>query len=193
MGWAPDYVTATDLKAYLKITDALDDAQIALAVTAASRAVDRYTNRQFGQLAAVEARKYTAQWDTSRCKWVVCIDDLMTTAGLIVATAAAITDYSLRPTNADLKGEPWTHIVLNTGGTGTEDAVTVTARYGWTVIPVAVQQATLLQASRLFTRKDSPYGVAGSPDLGSEMRLLAQVDPDVKVALGPYVRWWAAA
>jgi len=193
MAWAPEYVASADLKAYLRITDTDDDVQIDLAVTAASRAVDRYTNRQFGLLSAPEARKYTARWDKSRCKWVVDIDDLMTNVGLTVAGDAAITDYSLRPTNADLKGKPWTQIVLNSGGNGREDGVTVTAKFGWSDVPVAIQQATLLQASRLFKRRDAPFGVAGSPEQGSELRLLAKVDADVEVVLGPYRRWWAAA
>lgn len=192
MAWQPDYVTSADLKAYLKISDTVDDAQIALAVTAASRAVDRCVNRQFGLVAAPEARKYTARWDADRRKYVVDIDDLMTVTGLSITTTAAVTDYSLQPSNSDVKAVPWTRLVLNSGGTCTEDAVLVTARWGWTTVPVAVQQATLLQASRFVTRRDSPYGIAGSPDLGSEMRLLARVDPDVAVVLGPYTRWWGA-
>jgi hypothetical protein len=46
----------------------------------------------------------------------------------------------------------------------------------------------MLQASRFYARRDSPYGVAGSPDLGSEVRLLSKVDPDVAVSLADYVR-----
>lgn len=193
MAWAPDYVAAADLKALLRISDTVDDAQVALAITAASRAVDRATNRQFGLVAAPEVRTYTARWDRDRRKYVVEIDDLMTAVGLIVATDVTITDYKLQPGNAAAKSQPWTRIVLNTGGTCTEDGVTVTAKYGWTTVPVAVQQATLLQASRFFARRDAAFGIAGSPDLGSEMRLLAKVDPDVAVVLGPYTRWWAAA
>lgn len=192
MAWAPDYITAVDLKSYLRISDADDDAEIALAITAASRAVDRHTNRQFGLVAAPEARTYTARWDSDRCKWVVFIDDLMTEVGLSVLTDAAVTDYSLQPSNADLNGTPWTQIVLNAGGLGRADGVTVTARFGWTAVPVSVKQATLLQASRFFKRRDAPFGVAGSPEIGSELRLLAKVDPDVAVVLGPYLRWWSA-
>lgn len=193
MAWSPDYVLASDLKAYLRITDTVDDAQIAFAITAASRAVDRACNRQFGLVAAPEARVYTAAWDKARRKYTVSIDDLMTETGLEIATDAAVTDYSLYPSNADLTGQPWTRIILNTGGTCTEDGVTVTAKWGWTTVPVAMQQATLLQAARLFKRQDAPFGVAGSPELGSELRLLAKVDPDVAVVLGPFYRWWAAA
>ena len=197
MAWAPDYVLASDLKSYVRITDTVDDAQIALAVTAASRAVDRCTNRQFGLVAAPEARVYTARWDKDRCRYVIEIDDLMTVTGLTVTGEAGTIDvFAKQPSNAAVEGRPWTRLVVDptsaTLPTLKEDGVTVTARYGWSAVPVAVQQATLLQASRLFTRRQAPFGVAGSPELGSELRLLAKVDPDVAVVLGPYTRWWGA-
>lgn len=197
MAWAPDYVTTADLKAYLRISDTDDDARVALAITAASRAVDRAVNRQFGLVAAPEERTYTARWEKGRCRWVVEIDDLMTVTGLtITTTAGEIDGYALQPGNAEFESVPWTRFVVHPDSAvlpdATEDGVTVTAKYGWTTVPVAVQQATLLQASRFFKRQDAPFGVAGSPDLGSELRLLAAVDPDVKVVLGPYTRWWGA-
>lgn len=198
MAWAPDYVTAAELKAFLRIGDAVDDVQVALAITAASRAVDRATNRQFGLVAAPEERTYTARYDRDRCRWVVEIDDLMTVTGLEITTEAGTVDgYALQPGNAEFEARPWTRLVVDPDSAvipnADEDGVTVAARYGWTTVPVAVQQATLLQASRLFKRRDAPFGVAGSPELGSELRLLAKVDPDVEVVLGPYRRWWAAA
>ena len=198
MAWAPDYVSSTELKAYQRISDTVDDVQVALAITAASRAVDRHTNRQFGLVAAPEARTYTARWDPLRCRYVVGIDDLMTVTGLVVTTEAGTVDvFAKQPANAAVEGRPWTRLVVDPTSaakpTLKEDGVTVTARFGWTTVPDTVKQATLLQASRLFTRREAPFGVAGSPDLGSELRLLAKVDPDVAVVLGPYSRWWAAA
>lgn len=197
MAWAPDYVSTLDLTQYLRIGDTNDNAQIALAVTAASRAVDRATSRQFGLVAAPEERTYTARWDRDRCRWVVEIDDLMTATGLEVTTSAGVIDvFALQPGNASFEDRPWTRLVVDPSSavqpTAAEDGVTVKARFGWTTVPVAVQQATLVQASRLFKRRDAPFGVAGSPELGSELRLLAKVDPDVEVVLGPYRRWWAA-
>ena len=197
MAWAPDYVTAPELKAYLRISDTDDDAQIAFAITAASRAVDRACNRQFGLVAAPEARVYTARWDTTRGRYVVDIDDLMTVTGLTITGENGTIDvFAKQPGNANLAGVPWTRLVVDPTSTSSptlkEDGVTVTARFGWTTVPLAVQQATLLQSQRFFARRDAAFGIAGSPDLGSEMRLLAKVDPDVAVVLGPYTRWWGA-
>ncbi|WP_020385886.1 hypothetical protein [Kribbella catacumbae] len=198
MPWAPDYVSTPELKGYLRISDTADDTEIAYAISAASRAVDRATNRQFGLVVAAQARKYTARWDRDRARYVVDIDDLMTVTGLVVTGEnGAIDVFAKEPGNADLNGVPWTRLVVDPTSTTLptlkEDGVTVTAQFGWTTVPVAVKQAALLQAARFFTRRQAPFGVAGSPELGSELRLLAKVDPDVAVVLGPYTRWWSAA
>lgn len=193
MPWGGDYVTSAELKAYVRIDDTVDDAQLALAVTAASRAVDEHCNRQFGKVSAPEARTYTAYWDRERGRYAVKIDDLMTEVGLTIAVdAGAITGYSLKPSNAAQKSEPWTLLLVDSDSAVTpttdEDAVTVTATWGWTSVPTPVKQAVLLQGSRFFTRRQAPFGVAGSPELGSELRLLAKVDPDVAVTLTPFRR-----
>lgn len=204
MVWAPDYITSAQLKAYLRISDTQDDAQIALAVTAASRAVDNATNRQFGLVAAAEARYYTAEWDSCERRYVVEIDDLMVVTGASVVADtggegtydATITSYDLKPSNAAAKGRPYTQLWVRANSSiqplNYTDGVQVTARWGWTDVPDTVEQATLLQASRFFARREAPFGVAGSPESGTEMRLMERVDPDVKVALQPYYRWWGA-
>lgn len=198
MTWAPDYATTAELKAFVRISDTVDDAYLALAVTAASRAIDEYCNRQFGKVDAFEARLYTAEWDRRICRWIVRFDDVMSVSGFgVQVPAGAVDDYDLKPANASSYSRPWTYLVVDPASThrpcGLQDEVTITALWGWTSVPSAVKEATLLQASRFFARKDSPYGIAGSPDLGSELRLLSKVDPDVGVALSPYRRWWAAA
>jgi hypothetical protein len=198
MAWAPDYVTVAELRAYVtRHTDAVDDVQHALAVTAASRAVDRHCNRQFGLVASAEERLYTPVWDRHRCRWIVDIDDLMTTDNLVVEVGGtAVTEFTLEPRNAAANGRPWTRLVFDadspTKPSGVEYQVAATAEWGWDSVPTPVEQATLLQASRFNFRRDSPAGVAGSPDQGSELRLLARVDPDVAVVLGSFIRWWGA-
>lgn len=204
MAWAPDYCSSAELKSYTRIDDNVDDAQIALAISAASRAVDRYSNRQFGLVAAPEARYYTAEYDRDLYRWTVSIDDLMTVTGLLVNAdlqddgtySDTIDEYALRPVNAAPKGKPWTRIVVHPTSTsqpnGKDAAVEVTARWGWTSVPDQVKQATLLQANRFLERRNAAFGISGSPDAGGELRLLAKVDVDVAVILGPYVRQWGA-
>jgi uncharacterized phiE125 gp8 family phage protein len=207
MAWAPDYVTSAELKHYLRISGSADDAEIADAITAASRAVDLCCSlgdvaRQFGVVAAPEERFYTARWDRRRGngRWVIAIDDLMSVAGFdpelqdVDGTPlGSIDDYILEPRNAATRSRPWTHLVVKPASTyrptGEEYECAFTGLWGWTAVPVPVKQATKLQASRFFARRNSPYGVAGSPDDGSEMRLLSKVDADVSVSLGPFKRW----
>lgn len=205
MAWKPSYLTDSQLKAYLRITDTVDDAEIARAIAAASRAIDRHCNRQFGLATAAHARYYTARWDRRRCRWVIEIDDLMTTTGLLIMAdrdddgsySDLIDEYQLKPVNAQQEGKPWTQIVVHPTSanqpTGLEAGVEVFARPGWTTVPTVVEQACELQASRFFARRDAPFGVAGSPEAGTEIRLLAKVDPDVAVSLGDVVRQWGAA
>lgn len=192
MTWSPDYCTAADLKAYLNISDTVDDAQIGYAITAASRAIDRHTNRQFGQVAAAEQRRYSALADNQRGRYVVPTDDLGDITNFAVQfNSAAVTTYQLEPFNALLEGRVYTRVTFDPADVtfkGDQGEVYVTGLWGWSAVPVAVKQATLLQASRLFNRRTSPYGIAGSPQEGSEMRLLARVDPDVAVSLSAYKR-----
>lgn len=204
MAWAPDYATATELAEYLRINDTEDNTELGIAATSASRAIDNHCHRQFGQLDVAETWRYTAFFDRRRGRWVVEIDDTMTdpTEVEILPTefsspgdGTVVTGYSLEPRNAVAKDRPYKRIVFPDGASpdGTPYQVAVTAAFGWTSVPTAVKQATLLQASRFHARRFSPFGVAGSPETGSELRLLAKVDADVGVSLADYIRWWVAA
>ena len=195
MPWAPSYVTTLELKSFLRIDsgDTVDDVQLPLAAASASRSVDLTTHRQFGQVAAPESRLYTPRWDCSRDRWVIQIDDLMDVTGFTLNIAAgAITQYTLEPLNAAQRARPWTRVVVSKTSTvlpkGEIGEVTGLGKWGWLAIPDTVKEATLIQGSRFNKRRDSPFGVAGSPELGSELRLLAKVDPDVAVMLAPYIR-----
>lgn len=203
MPWQPDYITVAELKSYLRIdlADTTDDAELAFVVAAASRAIDQVTNRQFGQVAAVEAREYTPFFDRTRVRWVAPIDDLEDLTGLVVESldadgvATAITDFSFHPRNSDEKGKPFERIIFGPGISvpNRQDSVRITALWGWNAVPVAIRQATLAQANRFNARREAPFGVAGSPEVGSEVRLLSKADPDVKVAVRPFTRNWAVA
>jgi hypothetical protein len=72
--------------------------------------------------------------------------------------------------------------------------MTVTSdKWGWPTVPTPAKVATMLQTARLAARRDSPFGIAGSPSEGSELRLLATLDPDLKTSLTAFRRdWWAA-
>ncbi len=201
-GLVPDYVTLDEQRAFMRITGVSDieaDLPLANAITAASRAVDYATDRQFGLLSTAAARYYRPVWSEAHEKWQIHIDDLMSITSLVVKSdtdddatyETTITDYRLWPLNAASSSRPWTEMVFGTSASlgYQEGAIEVTALWGWSSVPATIKNATLIQASRFHKRRESPFGVAGSPEMGNEMRLLARVDPDVAVMLMPYRRW----
>jgi hypothetical protein len=189
MAWRPDYVTLTELKHYVRVGNDVDDAELTMAIPGASRAIDECAGRQFGKVDTPEQRFYRVEYSRRTCRWRAAIDDLQTIVGLVVPND----DYRLEPRNAVADGLAWTHISFGTDPTNDDGELDLTAPWGWLTTPTAVELATSLQASRFAARRDSPYGVAGSPQQGSELRLLAKADPDVAVSLKFYWReWWAA-
>src|SRR5690606_2942121 len=146
-----------------------------------------------GKVDGAEERVYLARPDYTGGYWVVDTDDYQTTDDLAVKVDGnTVTTFVKEPVNAPGLGLPWTRVAF-TGASEYQPrthphTVAVTAVWGWTAVPDAVKQATLLQASRFFKRRVAPFGIAGSPDQGSEMRLLARVDPDLAVMLGSYRR-----
>lgn len=205
MAWAPDYCTTAELKTHLRISDPDDDTELAICVTSASRAIDKACNRQFGS--ASQTRTYGWSGERVDGRRAILIDDVQTTTGLVVkldagedgtfeTTLTYQTDFDLWPWNAASDGEPWTHIVFRRSASqlpvGYPNEMQVAATFGWTAVPTIVKNACLLQAARFFARRDSQYGVSGSPETGSELRLLERLDPDVAVMLGAVRRWWGA-
>lgn len=195
MAWAPDYASVQELATYLRIGDTDDNPEIALALTAASRAIDKACSRQFGATDSTEERTYETHWVPRLARYRADIDDLMTQVGLVVTVAGATTtNFELRPYNAAEHSRPWRSILTSGGTPATSGSgpytVTVEATWGWTSVPDTIKQATLVQAARIFQRRSAPFGVAGSPELGSEIRLLAKIDADVEVMVAAYRRDW---
>lgn len=208
MALYPDYCTLAELKAYRRIADTVDDAELPGAISSASRVVDRFTNRQFGQVSTAEVRYYTYAGDVIDGRRALPIFDMYSTTDLAVAfdsgadgtydeTVTITTDFDLFPWNAAVDGVPWTHLVLQSDSANRFPCVArgirVTAKTGWSAVPAIVKEATKLQANRFASRRNSEYGMAGSPDMGTEVRLLDRIDVDVAQMLRPVRRVWAAA
>lgn len=195
------YVLLADLKAFVGITDAVDDATLTRALAAAEAQIDTYTGRKFSADASPVVRYYTAQ-DPS----TVLIDDVQTTTGLVVKTDETgdgvfektwtiDTDFRLGPYNAAADSGPWNYLATvgsKRWPTATR-AVEVTAKYGFTAVPAPIQQAALIQAAFLWKRKDAPFGIAGSAEYGSELRILASLDPTARSLLLPYRIPWVVS
>jgi hypothetical protein len=187
--WKPDYLTLAEAKAYLRAVDTIDDTEISGWITAASRAIDRRCNRQFGQLAAPAARVYRrpAVWNSEVCMWVIDIDDTQDLTGTTVNGVAYASQRGVMlPDNAPADGMPWKALGFPDQPTpsyvGAPVATTIVNRWGWTSFPAQVPAACKLQLSRWMSRRDTPQGIAGSPETG-QLRLLARLDPDVATTL----------
>lgn len=192
MPWAPDYSTPQLVTDYLDVDTGSVDAYVGMWITTVSRNVDDFCHRQFGKTDAPEERYYTPVWDRRDQCWYVDVDDLdgAAAADLVIEddSGQTVTGAVLLPRNAAVKGRPYERLRLNVA-TG---EIAGTAVWGWSAVPAAVPTALLLFAARLNARMDSPFGIAGSPSEGSEIRLLAQLDPDFRTVLKPWRRmWWA--
>jgi hypothetical protein len=209
MPWAPSYASTDELREFVRIDDDADDTVIEDALAGASRAIDYACDprpgrmRQFGKVDEVEDRYYTARLRgygvPVRGQWVCEVDDIASVVGLVVAcdpggtgTYTEVAGTSLLPRNAAALGEPFETVSFYGSALPNPppwaEAVRVTAWWGWPAVPQAIHEACMLQASRLLSRRDAPFGVAGSPETGTEVRLLARLDPDVEILLKPYVR-----
>ena len=188
------YASLSEVKAALRISDSLDDILLETAIESASRLVDGFAGRNFYPNGT--AVRYFTPEDRIICE----IDDLISLTSLEVSADLdgvfdqtwTATDYQLEPLNgrADgLTGWPATRIrAVGDYVFGTnigEASVKVTGTWGWVAAPTAVKQATVIQASRIFKRLDSPLGVLSAPDLGY-IRVGTRLDPDVQQLVEPY-------
>lgn len=191
MVWKPDYVTQAELKDYLQVESADDDAFVALWATAASRNVDDFCGRQFGKSDAMVTRRARRRVrDSAAGRYVYVVDDLYALDDLVITDGdTVITDYDTEPVNAIADGVPVQRILVD----ACADLEFTSAKWGWPAVPASIKVGLQLMAGRLAARRGAPFGIAGSPSDGSEMRLLAKLDPDMLVVLKPYRRgWWAA-
>jgi len=188
------YCTLAELKAALKITDILDDTLLETSINSASRMIDQYCNRYFYSTAAGQVRYFTPT-DSLTC-W---IDDCQTITELKTAsvdptifdTTWASTDYQVNPRNGLANGgySPITYITAIDNYLfptyGEQALVKITGTFGWNAVPDAIKFATIIQASRLFKRLESPLGVAGVSDIGI-MRVGSNIDGDVAQLINPF-------
>ena len=190
------YGTLAQVKAALRITDSVDDTLIEMARESASDLIDGYTGRTFTTSGTV-TRVFAPADD-----YVLQTDDIAGTAVAITSSTGAdgvfdvtwkTTDYQLEPLNGVSNGQavPFTRIRAiqdylwpTAGG---EATVRVTGVFGFPSVPIVVTQATVLQASRIFTRLQSPLGVAGFGEMGV-VRVTRALDPDVAALVEPYRR-----
>jgi hypothetical protein len=185
------YATLQQIKAAIGIADGFEDSLLEMAIESASRQIDSYTERvfynagtavriyspldnyvlptdDFISLSKVETSEDSESWDTewSATDWQA--EPLNNLAGGLVTSYTQIraVDNYLFPVREG------------------EATARLTGVWGWSSVPIAVTQATIILGSRIFKRLDSPLGII-SGELGS-MRVGFRLDPDVQHLIEPY-------
>jgi hypothetical protein len=186
------YATLAEVKASLRITDAIDDSLLETAIESASRMIDGFTARTFSN-AGTATRNFAATDEIN-----LIIDDAISVTEVASTdevggtyTIWDVTDYQLEPINSRSDGlyMPFTGIrAVNDYLWPIVDyqaLVRITGTWGFPAIPTAIKQATIIQSSRLYKRLDSPLGVAGFGDMGA-IRVGRYLDPDVEQLAMPF-------
>lgn len=201
------YADLEDFKAYLRLSsvDETDDEELQRVLDTASSQIAQFCSQKFDPASdTAAARLYSPYWHRRAGRWVVPVDAFQTTDDLALRswdgtgynTVIAVEDVGLYPLNAS-PDAPWTLLSLPAGvhiaaGGDGERLVQITARWGWTTTPAPVVQATLLQASRLYMRRTSAFGVVSDPAGTMGTTLRNAMDVDAQQALAGYIKYWGA-
>lgn len=200
------YATVAELKARADASSGTtyseaENATFLACLDSASRAIDGYCRRQFGQSSSGTARYYTPT-DGMRLR----VHDLVSVSALATdddgdltyEQSWAATDYLLMPTDAASAANeiarPYTEIVVSlaTGSNkytfpvGYQRSVKVTGVWGWPAVPSVVRDVCILEALRAFNQFQAPTGVIQNPAGGNT--LVPSLHPDSRLRLGPYIR-----
>lgn len=190
------YCTLAELKARIPITttDTADDTYLEGVVMGVSRWIDAWCNQRFYSESAI-TRYYTADFSD-----VLFVDALQSVTTLSTDSDGdrtyedtwTATDYDLEPVNnSQLSAPYWMIRVSPLGGysfpVGIQRGVKIVGVWGWASVPTPVKEACMLQSQRLWTRRNAPFGVAGSSATGQTF-LLPALDPDVQILLRGYRR-----
>lgn len=187
------YATLSQVKAAIGIAnaDTVDDSLLEMAVESASRQIDSHTERYFYN--AGTAVKIFAPLDN----WLCPTEDFISLSKVETSedgeswdTEWAATDWQAEPLNGRAGGLVTSYTQIR----AVEDylfpyrqgeaTTRLTGVWGWSSVPIAVTQATIILASRIFKRLDSPLGII-SGELGS-IRVGYRLDPDVQHLIEPY-------
>lgn len=191
------YCTLAQIKAALRITDAVDDSLLNMAVESASRMIDSECDRNFFAVNAtrdfVPSDRVTVDTDDLTAITSVKLDDAGDRTFLITLQTS---DYQTEPLNQRVSGNAFPIYRLRMVGDYLlpiwykQATVRIEGTYGFTPVPKQIEQACVIQASRIFKRLDSPLGFAGFSDMG--VARVGRVDPDVAMLIRPFKKYAAA-
>ena len=199
------YCLLADYKTAVGISDTTDDTDIEQAIETASRQIDGIVGRgrKFWQDSTVVARTYYPS-ESNR----VWVDDISTLTGLIVkvdqddngtfeTTLTINTDFIVEPVNAaaEYPVRPYESIRLLNNALSSfpclssgRPSVQVTAKFGWSAVPDAIERACINQAKTVFKGVDAQNDTVLVSAEGFAVRLPA-VSTMTRVTLEQFVRY----
>ena len=170
-----DYVSLPEFKDYIKISGSAKEAALQMAVTSASRNIERFCNRQFNKEDVATPRRFRPDLST-----LAEVDDFYEATGLVIETGTdgtftdtwSASDYELDPADGIREGQPgWPFSVIRAFGRtfpmDGRQSLRVTAKWGWPTVPQPVKQACLELAHEIYKSADAPFGVAGFDQYGA--------------------------
>lgn len=185
------YCTLNQIKAAIGIADGIDDSLLEMAVESASRQIDSYTERYFYN--GGTATKIFSPVDN----YVCATEDFITLTQVQTSedgeswdTTWGTEDWQAEPLNGRAGGIQSAYTQIRAVDSYLfpvregEATVRLTGTWGWSAVPIAITQATVILGSRIFKRLDSPLGII-SGELGA-MRVGFRLDPDVQHLIEPY-------
>lgn len=195
---ANEYGTVFALKETLSLQGvSFADADLTVALEAASRAIDELTNRRFWKDSAEATRYFDPEdWETCLLDDVVDVTTFKVDYdgdGTFEQIWALNTDYVLEPLNADKDDRPFVWAVRHPRGryrfpTSYPRTVEVTGIFGWPEIPPPITSATSILAVQLVRRmREAPFGVVALGLDGAAVRI-ARSDPHIGLLVGPFCR-----
>lgn len=177
-----NYISANELRAFIKDVGSLNQSEFDNACETASRKVEEICDRVFFADTVVSDRKFWPD-QPNECR----IDDLVSTSGLIVAvdisgdgtfpqTWTLDTDFYLEPVNQRQSGIPWPYTKITSTQTSKwmpiraypyiRPTVKVTGKWGWSAVPAAVELATKIIGHYHLAISGAPLGNAGMDGWG---------------------------
>lgn len=197
MALGDPYATTSELKARIDIDDTDDDTRLGEALSAASREIETWCDRQFNKATVASARVFRP---LTAC--TALVDDFYTTTDLVVATDVVddgtysttwtAADYELEPLSGIVSGQPgWPYHRIRAVGSpafptcNRRASLRVTAQWGWDAVPDEVREACLIMAGELFKLADAPFGVAGFGEFGP---VRVRMNSRAQTLLAPYRR-----
>lgn len=191
------YITVPELKGHIQAVDGAtftnaDDVNLQIAIRASCEWLEDWFDTTF--YARTETRYYSPEFSD-----LLYVDDLLTVTTLrtdstdngTYDTTWATSDYTLEPRNAQngRKPKPYRQIRVNRNGDYAflrfEYSTEIAGTWGYCTIdnvPGEIKQFVLLMSHRLWKRKDAIFGIAGAPQLNTQV-VQARVEKDSDLML----------